>query len=82
MTRAHHRNDDLCTEVTALTEGERKRDRSSQSDALGQSAVNQTPLGKEKKPLINNVISNQDVVNNVIIRTDRLIDPQVLLSFI
>lgn len=33
-----------------------------------------------KEPLINNVKSNQDVVNNVIIRTERFIDRQVLLD--
>lgn len=33
-----------------------------------------------KEPLINNVKSNQNVVNNVIISTDRLIDRQILLD--
>lgn len=33
-----------------------------------------------KEPLINDVKSNQNVVNNVIISTDRLIDRQILLD--
>ena len=35
---------------------------------------NQTSLIKRRIPLISNVISNQDVVNNDIITTDRFID--------
>lgn len=33
-----------------------------------------------KEPLINNVNSDQDVVNNVIISTDRFIDRHILLD--
>lgn len=33
-----------------------------------------------EQPLIHNVKSNQDVVNNVIIGTDRFIDCQILLD--
>lgn len=41
----------------------------------------QASIGRKlKEPLINNVKSNQDVVNNVIISTDGLIDRQILLD--
>ena len=39
---------------------------------------NQTSLIKRRIPLISNVISNQDVVNNDIITTDRFIDKILL----